>query len=63
MLNRVHVRDMDYGWTLEMETTLKSQRHCRDWFMEGGIDLCLTDEELDDVALGEVLCSTKGVFY
>ena len=44
---------MTYGWSLEMVTVLESNGGCREWFMDSAVDLSHTDEDLDDLVIGE----------
>lgn len=44
---------MDHGWTLETVTSVRENADCRGWFMNYAVDLCHTEEDLDDLVIGE----------
>ena len=44
---------MNYGWTLETVTAVRETGDCRGWFMNRAVDFSHTDEDLDDLVIGE----------
>ena len=43
---------MAHGWSLETTTIMRERGGCRDWFMKHAVDICLTPETLEDIAIG-----------
>ena len=50
---RYAVQNMGYGWTLETITAVREMADCRGWFMNRAVDFSHTDEDLDDLVIGE----------
>ncbi|TBU53410.1 hypothetical protein BD310DRAFT_159087 [Dichomitus squalens] len=42
---------MNSGWTLETITSVREKADCRGWFMNYAVDLCHTEEDLDNLAI------------
>ncbi len=51
--SRYVVQNMNYGWTLETVTGVREAGDCRGWFMNRAVDFSHTDEDLDDLVIGE----------
>ena len=48
------VQNMTYGWDLETTIFIREIGHgCHDWLMKHAVDIALTPEQLDNIAIGK----------